>query len=129
MSHLSQRQAAQTWNVSRASIQRAIKAGKLSQTTDKLIDPSEMLRVFGEPSQPKDRPEEPQEPQAPPSYEAIIAALEADKAGLEKVIEAQAANLADLRAQVLMLAHERTPPEAPPPEKTTKPGFWKRLIG
>lgn len=50
MSHLmSQREAAQEWGMSRVTIQRAIKAGKLSLTTDKRIDPAEMLRAFGEP--------------------------------------------------------------------------------
>ena len=105
---LSQRQAAKTWNVSRGVIQRAIKSGELSQTIDKLIDPAEMIRVFGEPSRPACRLEEPQEPQENPPYEAIIAALRADKEGLQKVIEAQASNLADLRAQVQLLAHEST---------------------
>jgi hypothetical protein len=63
---LSQREAGSKWHVSRATIQRAIKRGKLSLTPHKTIDPAEMLRVFGEPEPAPSRPNEPLEP--PPSH-------------------------------------------------------------
>lgn len=108
---LSQREAARIWGVSRATIQRAIAAGDLSVAAEKLIDPAELLRVFG-PA--KSRPGEPlvpsTEPPGPdPAQAARIVALEAENAVQRQVIEAQAANLADLRAQVRLLTHDATP--------------------
>ncbi len=41
--------AAKEWVVSRTTIYHKINDGELSRTTDKKIDTSEMLRVFGEP--------------------------------------------------------------------------------
>ena len=41
--------AAKEWGVSRTTIYQKVNDGKLSRTTDKKIDTSEMLRVFGEP--------------------------------------------------------------------------------
>lgn len=128
---LSQREAAQRWHTSRAAIQRAIKAGKLSLTPDKTIDPAEMVRVFGEPSRAPSRPTEPHEatPRATRD-EAKIAELEAEivrlrqfeieRAALAATVAAQAANLADLRAQVLQLTHE------PAPASGRKRWFWQR---
>lgn len=121
---LSQREAARSWGVSRASMQRAIKAGKLSLTADKLIDPAEMVRVFGEPS----RPNEPlgSTPE-PVELLARIERLEAERTGLLGVIDAQKANLADLRAQVLMLTHERTEPAREPAPAPVNGGFWSAV--
>ncbi len=41
--------AAKEWGVSRTTIYQKINDGELSRTSDKKIDASEMLRVFGEP--------------------------------------------------------------------------------
>ncbi len=41
--------AAKEWGVSRTTIYQKVNDGELSRTTDKKIDTSEMLRVFGEP--------------------------------------------------------------------------------
>ena len=38
------------WGVSRATVYKHIKAGKLSHLADGLVDASEVLRVYGEPS-------------------------------------------------------------------------------
>ena len=46
---LSQREAATQWHLSRVTIQRAIKTGKLTLTPNKKIDVAEMVRAFGEP--------------------------------------------------------------------------------
>lgn len=43
-------QAAQDWGVSRTTIYQKIRDGDLSRGSDKKIDTSEMLRVFGEPA-------------------------------------------------------------------------------
>ena len=41
--------AAEEWGVSRTTIYQKVNDGELSRTSDKKIDTSEMLRVFGEP--------------------------------------------------------------------------------
>ena len=41
--------AAKEWSISRTTIYQKINDGELSRTSDKKIDTSEMLRVFGEP--------------------------------------------------------------------------------
>lgn len=105
---LSQREAARIWGVSRASIQRAIAAGELSLTADKLIDPAELLRVFGpahsRPSEPLVPPPEP-----PAQDPAQLAALRAENAALRELLGAKDANLADLRAQVQLLTYHKAP--------------------
>lgn len=105
---MSQREAARVWGVSRATIQRAISSGELSVAVDKLIDPAELLRVFG-PA--KSRPSGPFVPLTEPNGSAPeqvarIAALEAENAAQRQLIEAQAANLEDLRSQVRLLTHD-----------------------
>ena len=45
--------AAKEWGVSRTTIYQKVNDGELSRTSDKKIDVSEMLRVFGEPTSKK----------------------------------------------------------------------------
>lgn len=47
--NISVTKAAQQWGISRTTIYQKINDGELSRTSDKRIDTSEMLRVFGEP--------------------------------------------------------------------------------
>ena len=47
--NISVTKAAKEWGVSRTTIYQKVNDGELSRTTDKKIDVSEMLRVFGEP--------------------------------------------------------------------------------
>lgn len=108
MSHLSQREAATKWHLSRARVQRAIKAGKLSMTPDKTIDVAEMVRVFGEPSRLESHQTRPDEStREPPMRERE---LEAKVEHLTAMLAAKDANLADLRAEVLRLAYDKTEP-------------------
>lgn len=116
---MSHREASRAWGVSRATIQRAIKAGKLSLSAEKTIDKAEMVRVFGEPSDRLvSRPAIPDEAGGEPGLwhpiHARIVALEAENsslkvelAGTREALAAKDENLADLRAEVLRLAHER----------------------
>lgn len=111
---LSQRQAAKEWAVSRVTIQRYIRDGKLSQTTDKAIDPTEMLRVFGEPpgrsSTGTTRPESTGESAAPiKALQTELSVLRTRLADKDAIIAAQAANLADMRGQVQRLTHDSGP--------------------
>lgn len=105
---LSQREAARAWGVSRATIQRSIARGELSQTSEKRIDPAEMVRVFGEPADPaRNRSKEPVE--ATPDPDSEKAQLRAEVAALRELLAAKDANLADLRSQVLLLTHDGAP--------------------
>ena len=131
---LSHREAARAWGVSRATIQRAVKAGKLSLTPEKTIDPAEMVRVFGEPpSRLASRPMEPLEARGEPGVshpntsrltivETENAALKAELSGLRETLSAKDANLADLRAEVLRLTHDRPPEPAP----TSRRRWWRK---
>lgn len=116
MSHLlSQREAARVWGVGRATLQRAISAGELSVSSEKLIDPAEMLRVYGEPKRnsgpapsrqtgplgPADEP-----PRNQPAQAAHQAILEATVEARDREIALLKANLEDLRSQVRLLTHE-----------------------
>ena len=47
--NISVTKAAKEWGVSRTTIYQKVNNGELSRNTDKKIDTSEMIRVFGEP--------------------------------------------------------------------------------
>ena len=51
--NISVTKAAKEWGVSRTTIYQKVNDGELSRTSDKKIDVSEMLRVFGEPTSKK----------------------------------------------------------------------------
>ena len=51
--NISVTKAAKQWGVSRTTIYQKVNDGELSRTSDKKIDVSEMLRVFGEPTSKK----------------------------------------------------------------------------
>ena len=116
MGHLlSQREAARAWGVGRATIQRAISAGEISVTTEKLIDAAEMVRKFGEPKRPNQPASgrtsippdaTPEPPHTDPAQAARIAVLEAELAGLKATLLAKDGHIEDLRSQVRLLAHD-----------------------
>lgn len=121
---LSQRRAAQAWGVSRAKLQRAINGGKLSVLADGTIDPSEMLRVFGEAARGSQGGST--EPLGPlPSHphetalQAEIQALRATLAAKDEVIAAKDRNLEDLRQALKLL-------EGP---ASTRRSLWSRISG
>lgn len=82
---LSQREAARAWGLGRSSIQRAIAAGKLSLTSEKRLDPAEMVRVFGEPGRPSGPLEATSEP--PIEQVARVAQLEAEVRLLRELVQ------------------------------------------
>jgi hypothetical protein len=100
MSALSLREAASTWRLGRETLNKAIKSGKLSLTTDKQIDPAEMLRVFGEP-----RPVLKSEPR-PPKTTLETSGLEAAVSGKDEIIAAKDEVIAALKQTNLLLTHE-----------------------
>lgn len=121
MSHLSQREAAKVWGVSRITLQRYIKNGKLSLTIEKRIDSAELVRVFGEPGAGSNGPVYAiGEPEQEPSEINRLKALEMENAALKAVLTEKDArladkdsHLADLRAEVARLIYEK-PPESNP---------------
>ena len=105
---LSQREAASQWSLGRATIQRAIKAGKLSMTPDKRIDPAEMLRVFGEPEPARDAISTPPKPTTETTgLEAELAGLRAENAGLKATVEANRETIDVLKQSLALLGHDR----------------------
>lgn len=105
---LSQREAATQWHLSRVTIQRAIKAGKLSLTPDKRIDPAEMLRVFGEPEPVRAGSSVPPETTHDTSgLEAELAVLRAENAGLKATVEATRETIDVLKQSLALLGHDK----------------------
>jgi DNA-binding transcriptional MocR family regulator len=119
---LSQRQAAQAWGVSRATIQRAIKAGKLSVLADKSIDPSEMVRAFGEPvSHPQNRLTVPDEPTMSRGVShPETALLRAENEHLRAMVAEKDARIDDLRNAMRLLEG----PKGTAPRRS----LWARLF-
>lgn len=115
---LSLGQAAKETGVSKATISRALKSGKLSGEKDGnqyKIDPAELFRVF-----PKDVSETPErnDPQPPAELEKDkeIIELRVKLEAAEKMLEEKDARIQDLRDAQKLLA-------AP------KPGLLKRIFG
>lgn len=135
MTGLSKREAARQWGKARATIDRDVASGKLSLTPDKLIDPAEMIRVYGEPKGQQGRPKaeasEPAEatPEATGKASEIVALqakLKVAEAMLAKEQEERARERADLQRNIdtlttamQLLGHDR----APDPKKKR---WWQR---
>ncbi|MBO1326802.1 hypothetical protein K2X14_17100 [Acetobacter sp. TBRC 12305] len=144
---LSQRQAAQTWGISRSTLQRAISKGNLSVSGSGKIDPSEMLRVFGAArSGPTGGPHgppvgplgpgvgHPQSHGQEPALEAENKALRAALAAKEELIAAKDRHIEDLSQALRLLAAPSQPSAPPEPEPPATPepparSIWQRLFG
>lgn len=98
MTLLSTDNAARVAGISRRSIQRAIKEGRLSATTDgdgnRVIDTSELIRVYGELRRVADEP-------------ATMTRSVATEATLIAVLQNQLQHTQDQLEQVMRQAHER----------------------
>lgn len=98
MTLLSTNDAARVAGISRRSIQRAIKEGRLSATTDgdgnRVIDTSELIRVYGELRHVADEP-------------ATMTYSVATEATLIAVLQNQLQHAQDQLEQVMRQAHER----------------------
>lgn len=127
---LSQRAAATAWGVSRTTLQRAIKSGKLSVQPDGSIDPSEMLRAFGEArSGSVGHPTGPLGPPVGhPDKTALLAELDRLKVVLstkDAMIAAKDDMLAEKDARIADLRQAMNLLSAP---IASKP-LWKKLFG
>lgn len=146
-------QAARAAGKGKATIKRALDVGRISGRRNEAgewqIEPVELHRVF--PAVPRNVPE--QGPSRSPSGTADgerVAALEAEKAALERSLEREQDTVRDLRArldaseqerreasrQLWALLEDRRPVVEPeeeawsePDDLPQPPGFWRRLFG
>lgn len=135
---LSQRRAAEMWGVSRRTIQRAIQSGKMSVSAEGVIDPSEMLRVFGPAvgKVPTGAGEPPKEPPAPPhahtqnsDLQQEITRLRAALAAKDELLAAKDRHIEDMSLSLRLLAAPQpsTSPTLPSENKTAPQSFWRRF--
>lgn len=110
-------EAARLTRKSRKTIQRYVADGRISMSQhvagSKGIDVAELIRVFGDLSQPlsalsHETVSQSDAPPVPPDVTAILAQLQAENVLLKAQLEAKDANLADLR-QSLRLLENSTP--------------------
>lgn len=106
MAKLNISQAAKEWGIARSTIQRKIRSGELSATTgdgaSKVIDISEMLRVFGEPrgvaiQQQSDSMKQ----QKYAAHEALVQQLRTENDFLRRQVEQLNSDLREIRRPIL----------------------------
>ncbi|WP_175983312.1 DNA-binding protein [Caballeronia zhejiangensis] len=107
-------EAARLTGKSRKTIQRYVADGRISMSQhvagSKGIDIAELIRVFGDLSQPipalsHETVSQADAPPVPPDVAATLAQLQAENALLKAQLEAKDANLADLRQSLRLLEH------------------------
>ena len=119
--------ASKSWGITRQTIYKKIKQGKLSQLHNKKIDVAEMVRVFGEPSVNGDTPR----------VTRVDNRLQGEhEARLQEKIHALEENLRQaqerekwLQNQVERLTDAVKLLEFKKPEKEEKKGFIARVLG
>jgi len=136
---LSQRRAAEMWGVSRRTIQRAIQSGKMSVNSEGLIDPSEMLRVFGPAAGKRSTgaEEPPKEPLAPPyahtqnsDLQQEITRLRAALAAKDELLAAKDRHIEDMSLSLRLLAGPKENSkiaETTEAKNDTQKSFWKNF--
>lgn len=114
-------EAARLTGKSRKTIQRYVADGRISMSQhdagSKGIDTSELIRVFGELSQPvpalsHETVSQHDAPGVSPDVAALetrIMVLEAELASRDALIEAQRENLTDMRQSLRLLEHSQSP--------------------
>ena len=121
--------AATAAGLSKSTIHRAIKAGRISATKndtgDWSIDPAELHRVFP----PVTVEPVPLERDATPKLEAMVAKLEAEITALKGVSDLLRSQLVDVRTDRDAWREQAARLALPAPEVETKRPWWKRLAG
>ena len=121
--------AATAAGLSKSTIHRAIKAGRISATKndtgDWSIDPAELHRVFPPVT---DEPV-PLERDATPKLEAMVAKLEAEITALKGVSDLLRSQLVDVRTDRDAWREQAARLALPAPEVEHKRPWWKRLAG
>ncbi|WFE76450.1 helix-turn-helix domain-containing protein [Roseinatronobacter sp. S2] len=132
MAKLSMRDAAKHFDVSRPTLQKALKSGKISGVQDGkghwTLDPAELARVY-----------QPRKAQAEKVDNTIPANFTSENTPLQGEVEALRARLAEAEQRAAVaeaLADERSRHiqdlrrMLPAPDNTPRPkGFFKRLLG
>ena len=116
------------WGISRATVYKHIKAGKLSRLADGLVDLSEVLRVYGEPKKNTGRDNQEIAVDSVDSQENKllldkIAFLESQLAQAEKREEWLRGQVETAQETIKLLEHKQ--PSAQPSKK----GLLGRLLG
>jgi hypothetical protein len=121
--------AATAAGLSKSTIHRAIKAGRISATKndtgDWSIDPAELHRVFPPVT---DEPV-PLERDATPKLEAMVAKLEAEITALKGVSDLLRSQLVDVRTDRDAWREQAARLALPAPEVEPRRPWWKRLAG
>ncbi|MGP0091148.1 MAG: hypothetical protein ACLPKB_14485 [Xanthobacteraceae bacterium] len=121
--------AATAAGLSKSTIHRAIKAGRISATKndtgDWSIDPAELHRVFPPVT---DEPV-PLERDATPKLEAVVAKLEGEITALKGVSDLLRSQLHDVRTDRDAWREQAARLALPAPEVEPKRPWWKRLAG
>ncbi len=143
MSLLSVTEAAEQWGITRPTIYRYIKAGKLSRRADKKIDTAELLRVLGEPADKKRKgsPEIDVKPRVKTAdtealqqqVEQLKEQLKQERAKAEEREEWLKGQVEAVQQTIKLLEHQRPAPAPTPPatsqQARPKRGLLGRLIG
>jgi hypothetical protein len=121
--------AATAAGLSKSTIHRAIKAGRISATKndtgDWSIDPAELHRVFP----PVTVEPVPLERDATPQLEALVAKLEAEITALKSVSDLLRSQLDDVRTDRNAWREQAARLALPAAEVEPKRPWWKRLAG
>lgn len=147
VSLLSITEAAEQWGITRPTIYRYIKSGKLSRRADKKIDTAELLRVLGEPAAKKRKGVTP-EVDVNPSVKTDdtfalqqqveqlrqqVEQLKQERAKAEEREEWLKGQVEAAQQTIKLLEHQRPAPVLTPPatnqQARPKRGLLGRLIG
>ncbi len=133
MAKVSISEAARLTGKSRTTLHRLIKAGELSTCSGsrnaKMIDISELIRVFGDIStpareQPYEQPFEQHVAVTPASHEHVVNSLKQEVEHLRTLVSAQESHIDSLKQSLQLLEHKKDAqqPSLPPPKWWQ---FWK----
>jgi len=133
MAKVSISEAARLTGKSRTTLHRLIKAGELSTCSGvrnaKMLDISELIRVFGDISKPvQEQPIEQAAEQrvtVPPApYEQVVSSLKQEVEHLKTLVSAQESHIDSLKQSLQLLEHKKDMQQPlPPPAKWWQ--FWK----
>jgi predicted transcriptional regulator len=132
---LSITEAAEQWGITRPTIYRYIKAGKLSRRADKKIDTAELLRVLGEPDvKPSVKAADAEALQLQvEQLRQQVEQLQQERAKAEEREEWLKGQVEAAQQTIKLLEHQRPAPAPTPPatSQQARPrlGLLGRLIG
>jgi len=135
VSLLSITEAAEKWGITRPTIYRHIKAGKLSRRADKKIDTAELLRVLGEPDvKPSVKAADAEALQLQvEQLRQQVEQLQQERAKAEEREEWLRGQVEAAQQTIKLLEHQRPAPAPTPPatsqQARPKRGLLGRLIG